>query len=189
MKIIALEYSLVSSSIEDAFAYYPDSTLIRNNDDFYVPNFSQEIVAFVGVYVQFSKIGKCIEPRFSYRYYTECGCAIKFIAADCIANCLKQGMSPDIARGFDGSLAVSNDRVTVKDTYDYIATYNGNVISVDGSLFTKIPELISQATQYFTVKIGDLFFIPLIQRPIPVSVGDVFDVSLHGKQLLSCSIK
>lgn len=189
MKILALEYGHSVGSIDESMACYPDSTLIRNNDDFYIPNFSQRIVAYVGIYLHFNKIGKCVEPRFTNRYYNEMGCAIKFMAADVIERNRQCGTATDIACSFDASLAISNERVEVPADYEFTALLNGKPIEIDASSFASISDLLAVSTKYFTVKIGDLFFLPLTQQPVAVKVGDVFDVSLQGKQLLTCTIR
>ncbi len=189
MKILALEYGHSVASVDESMVCYPDSTLIRNNDDFYIPNFSQQIVAYVGIYLHFNKIGKCVEPRFTNRYYNEVGCAIKFMAADVIERNKPLGTATDIASCFDASLAVSNERVEVSDNYDFSVLLNGMQLPIDTSAFSDIPELLAIATKYFTVKIGDLFFLPLIQQPVNVAVENVFEVSLQGKQLLMCTIR
>lgn len=189
MKILALEYGHDVASLDESMACYPDSTLIRNNDDFYVPNFSKQIVAYVGIYLQFNKIGKCIEPRFTDRYFQEVGCAIKFMAADVIERNKINGTATDIACSFDSSLAISNDKILVPNQYDFCAKINGQTLDFEEDSFKKIPDLLAISTKYFTVKIGDLFFLPLVKKPIDVSIGDVFDMSLQGNQLLTCTIK
>ncbi len=189
MKILALEYGHSVATLDESMACYPDSTLIRNNDDFYFPNFSKQIAAYVGVYLQFNKIGKCIEPRFTNRYFNEVGCAIKFMAADVIERNKINGTETDIACGFDSSLAISNDKIVMASSLNFEAKYNGKILDFDSSSFENIPDLLATATKYFTVKIGDLFFLPLVQVPQIVSIGDVFDLSLQNQQLLTCSIK
>ena len=190
MKILALEYGHTVASLDESMACYPDSTLIRNNDDFYLPNFSKQIVAYVGMYLQFNKIGKCIEPRFAQRYFSECGCAIKFFAADVIEHNKQNGTATDIARSFDSSLAISNDKISFENQQlDFVTKLNGKPLDFNADAFSCIPELIATATKYFTVKIGDLFFVPLVQVPVNVTIGDVFDVSLQGKQLLTCTVR
>ena len=188
MKILALEYGHSVESLDESMACYPDSTLLRNNDDFYVPNFSKQIVSYIGIYLQFNKIGKCIEPRFANRYYSEIGCAIKFMAADVIERNRQYGTATDIACGFDSSLAISNEKINCGIT-SFAAKFNGQLINVDVKIIDNIPEILATATKYFTVKIGDLFFLPLTHVSVPVSIGDVFDLSLNDKQLLTCSIK
>ncbi len=190
MKILALEYGHSVASLDESMACYPDSTLIRNNDDFYIPNFSKQIVAYVGMYLQFNKIGKCIEPRFSQRYFSDCGCAIKFFAADVIERNKCNGTATDIARCFDSSLAISNDKITFENRQlDFVAKLNGKPLDCDVDVLSRIHESIATATKYFMVKIGDLFFVPLVQVPVNVTIGDVFDVSLQGKQLLTCTVR
>ena len=190
MKILALEYGHTVASLDESMACYPDSMLIRNNDDFYIPNFSKHIVAYVGMYLQFNKIGKCIEPRFAQRYFSECGCAIKFFAADVIERNKANGTATDIARCFDSSLAISNEKISfANQQLDFVAKLNGKPLDCNVDALSRIPELIATATKYFTVKIGDLFFVPLVQVPVSVTIGDVFDVSLQGKQLLTCMVR
>ncbi|MCQ2959326.1 MAG: hypothetical protein MJ198_03945 [Bacteroidales bacterium] len=190
MKILALEYGHDVASLDEAMACYPDSSLIRNNDDFYVPNFSNQIVAYAGIYLQFNKIGKCIEPRFVDRYFKEVGCAVKFMAADVIERNKKNGTATDIACSFDSSLAISNEKILVDKTDLQVSIlFNKQQIEFDFNVIKTIPEFVATATKYYTVKIGDLFFVPLTRTPMPVSIGDVFDLSLQQRQLLTCTVK
>ena len=190
MKILALEYGHNVATIDESMACYPDSTLIRNNDDFYIPNFSEQIVAYIGIYVQFNKIGKCIESRFARRYFSECGCAVKFFAADVIERNKQNGTATNIACCFDSSLAISNEKIVLENQeLDFVAKLNGKPLNFENESYQKIPELIAIATKYFTVKIGDLFFVPLTQVPMNVAIGDVFDMSLQSRQLLTCMVK
>ncbi len=192
MKILALEYGHFDAKLEGAIACYPDNTLLRNNDDFYVPNFSQEIVAYVGVYIHFTKIGKCLEPRFVGRYFDEVGVGIKFMAADAIARNQSLGLPADFARCFDTSLAISNDKVKLDGDIRNISLQvfcNKKEVKLDMSVLANFSEVISTATKYFTIKIGDLFFVPCMKMPLQITIGDVFDVSLQQQQLLTCTVK
>ena len=46
----------------------PDSALLRNNDDFYYPDFSNDIHYEVEIVLRINKVGKNIEPKFAYNY-------------------------------------------------------------------------------------------------------------------------
>ena len=46
----------------------PDTALLRNNDPFYVPDFSQEVHYECELVVRIDRVGKCIEERFAHRY-------------------------------------------------------------------------------------------------------------------------
>ena len=189
MKILAFEYGHNVQTIDETIVCYPDSTLTRNNDDFYYPNFTKELVAYVGVYLQFTKIGKCIEPRFVNRYFSEFGAGIKFMANDVIARNKLLGTATDIARGFDASLAISNEKIPFQCPISIEAKLNGTPLQIDTEQVANISELIATATKYYTIKIGDFFFLPLMHEPIPVSIGDIFDISLSGEQMVTCTIK
>lgn len=196
MKILALEYGDSEMILADSIACYPDSTLIRNNDDFYIPNFSHRIIATVGVYLHCSKIGKCVEPRFVSRYFTEMGVAVKFMAADVMDANFPHGTKTDRARGFDSSLAISNEVISVDGSYEsmqLVCSYNNKLMDIyPDSLYeqlVRLPMIIAEATKYYTLKIGDLFYLPYACQPIYVQKDDVFDLSLQGKQLLTCTIK
>lgn len=189
MKIIALEQN--GTPAEKSFACYPDTTLIRDNEDFYVPNFSKNIVAYCGIYLLFNKIGKCIEPQFVCRYYSEIGVAIKFIASDVYQNAVERGGATDMAKCFDLSLAVSNDKISCDklQNINLAVSMNGTPLDVQVASYQKIAEAVAEATKYYTAKVGDLFFLPCVEVPTAVSIGDVFDVSLQNQQLLTCTIK
>ncbi|MCQ2607924.1 MAG: hypothetical protein MJ197_04475 [Bacteroidales bacterium] len=188
MKIIALEYGHSVATLDESLVCYPDSTLIRNNDDFYVPNFSKNIVAYCGIYLQVTKIGKCVEPRFTNRYFNEVGAGIKFFAADVIERNKQNGTSTDIARSFDQSLAISNEKIQFSDKLEISAAINNTPIAIDET-WKDYDTILSKATQYYTLKIGDLIFIPCTKQAIPTQIGDIFDIKIQGNQLLTCTIK
>lgn len=192
MKILALEYGNSNAKLDGAIACYPDNTLLRNNDDFYIPNFSHEIVAYIGVYVHFTKIGKSIEPRFVSRYFEEVGVGIKFMASDAIARNQSLGLATDFARSFDASLAISNNKVIIDCDIQKVLLQvycNKKQMTLDMSVLADFSAIVSKATECFTIKIGDLFFVPCMKMPLSVSMGDVFDVSLQQQQLLTCTVK
>ena len=66
---------------------------------------------------------------------------------------------------------------------------NGTSLDAQVASYQKIAEAVAEATKYYTAKVGDLFFLPCVEVPTAVSIGDVFDVSLQNQQLLTCTIK
>ena len=61
---------------EPVFFLKPDTALLRNNDPFYIPSFSQEVHYECELVVRINRVGKCIEERFAHRYYDEVGLGI-----------------------------------------------------------------------------------------------------------------
>ena len=51
----------------------PDTALLRNNDPFYIPAFSQEVHYECELVVRIDRVGKSIAERFAHRYYKEVG--------------------------------------------------------------------------------------------------------------------
>ena len=173
-------------------ACYPDSSLLRNNDDFYIPEFSSRIKAYAGVYFQISKIGKCVDPAFVYRYISEMGVAVNFIAQDLLVQLQSEEKPTDIARGFDKSFAVSTQRISYQKNVEScileIECANQN-FSIPLTKITSIVNTsISILSMYYTLKIGDYVFIPLHEISL-VSIGDCVHVSCNEHVALQCKIQ
>ena len=47
-----------------------ETALLRNNDPFYVPDFSQEVHYETELVVKINRVGRAIAERFEPRYYT-----------------------------------------------------------------------------------------------------------------------
>ena len=67
----------------------PDSALLRNNDPFYIPDWSSDVHHEVELIVKICKLGKNIEKKFASRYYKEVGLGIDFTARD-VAKCVER---------------------------------------------------------------------------------------------------
>ncbi|MDA3881748.1 MAG: hypothetical protein PF481_00520 [Bacteroidales bacterium] len=194
MKILAIETLLEEYEKDASFACYPDSSVIRNNEHFYIPNFDTNIEAFCGIYFKIGKIGKCIEPEFTPRYTTHIGAAINFIAINTLTECLAKQKPTDIARGFDKSLAISNELIeyNVTSQEETVITIRHNTINysftITESLQKKITLFLSEISHYYTVKIGDLFFVPLIQLPDTMKKDTNIAIEINTKTILLCSV-
>ena len=49
----------------------PDTALLKNNDDFYLPSFSKDVHYEAEIVVKIDKAGKSILPQFASRYYSQ----------------------------------------------------------------------------------------------------------------------
>ena len=54
----------------------PDSALLRNNQPFFYPDFSNDIHYEVEIVVKINRLGKNIAAKFAHRYYNEIGIGI-----------------------------------------------------------------------------------------------------------------
>jgi 2-keto-4-pentenoate hydratase/2-oxohepta-3-ene-1,7-dioic acid hydratase in catechol pathway len=74
----------------------PDSSILKNNKPFFLPDFSSEIHYEVEVVVKISRLGKGILPKFAPRYYDEITAGIDITARDLQAKLSSQASLGDI---------------------------------------------------------------------------------------------
>jgi acylpyruvate hydrolase len=174
----------------------PDSALLRNNDPFYIPTWSNDVHHEIELIVRISKVGKCIEKRFAHRYYKEIGIGIDFTARD-IQNILKEkGLPWEKSKAFDHSAVLCPEFVLVDNLPDRNAIHfrldkNGNTVQDgDSSLMIfPIDEIIAQVSKYFTLKIGDLIFTGTPAGVGQVKVGDRLEGYLEADKKFDFWVK
>lgn len=174
----------------------PDSALLRNNDPFYIPDWSNDMHHEVELIVKIKKLGKNIEKKFAQRYYTEVGLGIDFTARD-IQNELKnKGLPWEKAKAFDHSAVICKEFIPVESLPDrnsikFWLDINGKTVQEgDTSLMIfSIDELIAHISKYFTLKIGDLIYTGTPAGVGPVKIGDRLEGYLEGAKMFDFLIK
>jgi acylpyruvate hydrolase len=174
----------------------PDSSLLRNNDPFYIPEWSKEIHHEIELVIKINRIGKNIEKRFAHRYFDEIGLGIDFTARD-VQNKLKEkGLPWEKAKAFDQSAVLGGmfiDKTVFPDQQNisFKLKINGNVVQ-DGSsklMIFSFGEIISNVSKYVTLKIGDLIYTGTPAGVGPVKIGDHLEGFLEDKKILDFMIK
>jgi len=152
----------------------PDSALLRNNDDFYIPSWSEQPQAEVGLFFRINKIGKSVSMKFADRYLSEAGLSIMFYMSDAKNIVAKHA--------FDKSLAVSKS-LSIDEFYnsakDISLVKNGDAIELPSITSEGVNEHFIEATKMVTCKIGDVLFIPLRELG-EVKEDDRFAFNLGG---------
>lgn len=169
----------------------PDSVIFRENNPFYLPESDSSFSAIVGLVIKINRFGKCVSPKFTDRYVSHIGVAIKFIAKDLYNKLLAANVSPDWATAFDNSMAMSVQREIVEDdlrSFKMKVSYNGDLFDFDSSM-GRLPltEMLASASNLATFKIGDLFFIGYHEFE-NIKIGDRFELSSEGIESLICEI-
>ena len=85
------------------FFMKPDSSVLMNNQPFFLPDFSNEIHYETEILLKIVRLGKNIEKQFAHRYYQEIGIGIDFTARDLQRECIKEGKPWEMAKSFDSS--------------------------------------------------------------------------------------
>lgn len=173
----------------------PDSAVLPKGQDFYIPEFSEDIHYEVEVLIKIKKVGKHIDPKFAHKYYDEIGLGIDFTARDLQAQLKEKGLPWEKAKGFDGAAVIGtwvpkSDFKDLKNLHFTLSKNDEVVQNGDTSqMLWSIDELIGYVSKYFTLKKGDVLFTGTPAGVGRVSPNDYLSGSLEGKELLRLKIK
>jgi len=92
----------------------PPTALLKNNDDFYYPEFTKNLHYEVELVLKIAKNGKMIAAPFAASYIESIGLGIDFTARDIQAKCKEKGHPWEIAKAFDNSAVISS--FLIRDT-------------------------------------------------------------------------
>ena len=182
---------------EPVFFLKPDTALLRNNDPFYIPSFSQEVHYECELVVRINRVGKCIEERFAHRYYDEVGLGIDFTARDLQRRAIAEGLPWESCKAFDRSAAISPEFVSLQELggdvqrLHFTLDLNGERRQRGDTaemLFT-VDRIIATVSRYMTLRMGDLLYTGTPAGVGPVRPGDTLRAALEGRELLNFDIR
>lgn len=173
----------------------PDSAVLPKEQDFYIPEFSNDIHYEVEVLVKIKKVGKHIDPQFSHTYYDEIGLGVDFTARDLQSQLKEKGLPWEKAKGFDGSALIG--KWLPKSNFEDVNNLNfqlkkNNELVQKGNtglMLWKIDEIISYASSFFTLKKGDIIFTGTPAGVGRISANDYLSGTLENEQMFSLNIK
>lgn len=182
---------------EPQFFMKPDTALLRNNDPFYIPDFSRQVDYECEVVVRINRVGRCIQQKFAHRYYDEVGLGIDFTARDLQHEVIAKGLPWEMAKAFDHSAALSPEFIALADLGGNVQNLNFELRLNDevrqsghtGDMIFTVDEIIAYVSQFVTLKIGDLIYTGTPVGVGPVQPGDRLTASLEGRGLLDFQIK
>lgn len=174
----------------------PDTALLRNNDPFYIPDWSADLHHEVELVVKICKLGKNIEKKFAHRYYKEIGLGIDFTARD-VQNALKdKGLPWEKSKAFDHSAVINKEFTPVSSITDINnisirLDINGKTVQQANTslMIYPIDDLIAHISKYFTLKIGDLIYTGTPAGVGPVKIGDRLEGYLEGEKKFDFWVK
>ena len=178
---------------EPVFFMKPDTALLKE-EDFYFPEFTNDLHHEIELVLKISKMGKHIEPQFAHKYYEEIGLGIDFTARDIRAKCKEKGLPWEKAKSFDNSAPIGNfiskDKLDLSNI-NFELTVNGvsKQIGCSKDLIFSFDQVISYVSTFVTLKTGDLIFTGTPEGVGPVKIGDSFKGFINGESFLSLQIK
>ena len=174
----------------------PDTALLRNNDPFFIPDFSEEIHHEIELVIKINRLGKNIQPKFAHKYYSEIGLGIDFTARDVQVELREKGLPWEKAKAFDSSAAISKKFIPKSELGDldnlgFHLEKNGTKVQIGNTnqmIFT-IEEIICYISKYFTLKIGDLIYTGTPAGVGKVGINDELTGYLKNYKLFEFKIK
>lgn len=173
----------------------PDSAILKNNDPFYLPDFSNDIHYEVEIVLKISKMGKNVDAKFAHKYYDEIGIGIDFTARDLQAILKEKGLPWEKAKAFNDSAPISGfvkkEELGDLKNLTFNLKINGEIRQTGNTamMLWNFDEIIAEMSRYFTLKTGDLIFTGTPAGVGKVSIGDNLVASIGDNEMLNFEIK
>lgn len=174
----------------------PDTAILRNNDPFYYPEFSNNIHYEVELLLKISKNGKYIEKKFADKYFDEIGVGIDFTARDLQQKCKEKGLPWEVAKGFNGSAPISTNFKSKSEFADLtninFSLNQNDALKQSGNtslMLFDFGDIIEYVSKFFTLKKGDIIFTGTPAGVGPVAIGDKLTAYIEDEKMLEVEIK
>lgn len=173
----------------------PDSAILPKEQDFYIPEFSNEVHYEVELLVKIHKVGKHIDQKFAHKYYNEISLGIDFTARDVQNELKSKGLPWEKAKGFDGAAVIGKwvPKDNFKNLYNlgFSLLKNGDFVQKGNTemMLWKIDELIAYVSQYFMLKKGDIIFTGTPAGVGKVSPNDYLEGKIEDESFFSINVR
>lgn len=173
----------------------PDTALLKENKDFYYPEFSKDIHYEVEVVLRICKEGKHVAEKFADRYFDAVGLGIDFTARDVQSRLKAKGLPWELAKSFDHSAVISP--LIPKEELDDLGALSfslkkNNQPVQEGSTAQMIfgfSSLIAYISKFITLRKGDLIYTGTPAGVGPVEVGDILEGFIEDRKMFVCHVK
>lgn len=170
----------------------PDTAVLKGND-FYIPEFSNDVHYELEVILKISKGGKYIQKENAHKHYDEIGLGIDFTARDLQSELKSKGLPWELAKGFDGSAVISsffnkNDYNLENLNFSLLKNkekvQNGNT----KNMMFSFDDIIAFVSQYFTLRVGDIIFTGTPEGVGKVNENDILEGYLEERKVLDLRV-
>ncbi|MGO3804794.1 MAG: fumarylacetoacetate hydrolase family protein [Sphingobacterium sp.] len=203
MKIIAVGRNYINHAkelnnpvpTEPVIFMKPDTAILKDNKDFYYPEFSDDVHYEVELVVRICNEGKHVAPKFAHKYYDAIGLGIDFTARDVQTKLKERGLPWELAKSFDHSAVISPLLAKTEfpnlNELEFSLKKNGETVQVGNTknMIFDIQMLIVYISKYITLRKGDLIYTGTPEGVGPVSIGDILEGFIAEKAMFSCQVK
>lgn len=173
----------------------PDTAVLKDNKDFYFPEFSKDVHYEVEVVIRICNEGKHVNKKFAHKYYDAVGLGIDFTARDVQADHKAKGLPWELAKSFDHSAVISElipkSEFTDLNALSFSLNKNQETVQQGNTkdMIFGYDDLIVFISQFITLRKGDLIYTGTPVGVGPVQIGDKLEGFLEGKSMFTCQIK
>lgn len=180
---------------EPVFFMKPDTALLRNNEPFYYPDFTNDLHYECEIVLKISKVGKNIQEKFAHKYYEQIYLGIDFTARDLQSKCKEKGLPWEIAKAFEHSAPLSDNFLTKEglnvEQLDFRLDLNGEVVQKGNTKdwIFNADRIISYISKFMTLKTGDLIFTGTPSGVGSVSIGDRLEGYIGEEKMFDFEVR
>jgi len=173
----------------------PDTAVLKDNKDFYYPEFSKDVHYEVELVLRVCNEGKHVSKKFAHKYYDAIGLGIDFTARDLQSELKAKGLPWELAKAFDHSAVVgeliAKEQINDLQNLNFSLQKNGEIVQEGNSkdMIFDFDSLITFVSQYITLRKGDLIYTGTPAGVGPVQIGDKLEGFLEEKSMFTCQIK
>ena len=173
----------------------PDTAIHNLEIPYYIPDFTKDLHYEIELVLKINQNGKCISEKFAHKYYDEIAVGIDFTACDLQADLSQKGLPWELAKSFDGSAIVgkfvSKETIESSSSIQFHLDKNGSTVQKGNTtqMLRDFDVIISEVSQFFTLRKGDLIFTGTPKGAGKVTTGDVLEGFLMGEKGFSLKIR
>lgn len=203
MKIIAIGRNYVAHAHElnnpvpekPVIFLKPDTALLKDNKDFYLPDFSQDVHHEIEIVIRICKEGRSVTKKFASSYYDAIGLGIDFTARDIQSEHKQKGLPWELAKAFDHSAPISQllPKADFSDLYNIDFRLHKNTVCVQEgntkNMMFSFEDIITFVSGYITLRKGDLIYTGTPVGVGPVAIGDRLEGFIGDMKMLDFKVK
>ena len=173
----------------------PDTAIHNLEIPYYIPDFTKDLHYEIELVLKINQNGKCISEKFAHKYYDEIALGIDFTACDLKVELSQKGLPWELAKAFDGSAIVgkfvSKETIESSSSIQFHLDKNGSTVQKGNTtqMLRGFDVIISEVSQFITLRKGDLIFTGTPKGAGRVAVGDVLEGFLMGEKGFSLKIR
>jgi len=180
---------------EPLIFFKPDTSVLRNNKDFYYPDFTKDLHFECEMVVRISREGKFIGEKYVRDYIDGVGVGLDLTARDVQSKAKEKGWPWTLAKGFNDAAPVSKflpiENFPDLQKVSFQCDINGEVRQQGNTahMIYTVDTMISYISRFITLKKGDLIFTGTPKGVGPLHVDDHIEAYLEGQKLMDFHVR